>query len=460
MSAEAPLRRRFWAVLAAALVLGAGPLAAAPVEVPRLDAPAGSAGADAAPGASVGSLLAPTLSAPGLSAAPLPALPPSALPSATPATPAAPAAAASPAAVAPSPAALPAARPGVFGRRASPPAESVPTGGTEGDWARSAVLFDLSAAPGAEAPIAVPAELPQTPVGKVLARLRRAGATGLAGPGRIPGMAAVEWGGGAGRGHSGETAKLRIGGQPWYLKKLGPSPDPVIDATPPETRARNEAGLAAALREDPLLSKSFSVSPEVGVFRDGPDVFVLTRGLPSVGDGESRRQELSPVQRADAAIIQLVLGLGDMHGGDVLPLGGGRFGLIDFEKLSRAPLQKETLHEIDNQVMLKNFPLVDRLSVNDPAVYRARFAAWKTDYDAGGRARLDRALDGAGWTRPQREAYLAAVDRNAETFLDRLQPYLDYANGWHKRVQEARAEAARRQAAPKKGFFDALLGRR
>ncbi|MDE2491009.1 MAG: hypothetical protein KGM24_09175, partial [Elusimicrobia bacterium] len=316
---------------------------------------------------------------------------------------------------------------------------------------------DLAAERGGDAVVPAESALPAGPAGKVLLRLRRAGESGAAGPGAIPGMARVEWAGRTGRGYSGETAKVLIGGRTWYLKKLGPSPDPVIDATPPETRARNEEGFAAVLRGDPLLSRSFAVAPRVSVFRDGRDVYVLSEGLPAVGDGESARRELTPVQRADASIIQLVLGLGDMHGADVLELGGGRFGLVDFEKLSREPLAKAAPREVDEQVLLKSFPLVDRLSFNDPAVYRARFAEWRRAYEGGGRARMDRELAGVGWTPAQRETYLAAVDRNAATYEERLEPYLEYANGWHHRIREARAEAAR--APPRKGLVDRLLGR-
>ena len=149
-----------------------------------------------------------------------------------------------------------------------------------------------------------------------------------------------------------------------------------------------------------------------------------------------------------------------MHGADVLPFGGGRFGLIDFERLSRAPLEKATPREIDEQVMLKNFPLVDRLSANDPALYRDRFLKWKAEYDGGGRARMDAALAGEGWSRPQRDVYLAAVDRNAATYLERLEPYLLYANGWHERIRKAQAEAARSEAAPgpRSGILGSFFG--
>ena len=468
---------RLQLLVAAALTAALGPPAGAgTVEIPRIEAPVGGGTAGASLAAGAG-LSAPVLTAPGpaslsvfaapTAAAPIPALPASAMAAPAPAQ----AVQAQAAPVRPAPQGQ-----AVFGRRSGPPvrdgtAADVPRsggaeeGGGEGSWARSSALFDLAGEHGSDqASAAVPAGLPQNAAGRVIARLRRAGGSGLPGPGGIPGMDRAEWAGPlSNQGHSGETTKLSIAGKPWYMKKLGPSPDPIINATPAETRALNEAGMAAALRADPLLSRSFSVSPKVSVFRDGRDVFVLSQGLPSIGNGESRRQELSPVQRADAAIIQLVLGLGDMHGADVLPLGGGRFGLIDFEKLSRAPLEKAALREIDDQVMLKSFPLVDRLSVNDPAVYRGRFEEWKRDYDGGGRERLDRALAGEGWSRPQREVYLAAVDRNAETYLERLQPYLDYANGWHKRIQEAKAnaasEAARRETSPRKGFFSGLFGR-
>jgi hypothetical protein len=458
---------------AAAVFLAAGAFAA-PVEVPVIDAPVGTGSVGAAPAAG-GAALAPVLAAPLPSApatglAPAPVLAPAALsPEA-----AAPVAAAA----APVPAAAVRAAPGAFGRRAAPSApggfgrRTAPPGAAsapqapaagpradEADWARGSALFDLAASRGDDLPAAAPAAgIPAGPTGRVLTALRRAGARGEAGPGRIPGMAGATWEGGTGRGYSGETSRLSIGGKPWYLKRLGRSPDPVIDATPPETRARNETGAAAVLRADPLLSRSFEVSPRVEVFRDGDGVYVLSEGLPAVGDGESARRDLTPTQRADAAIAQLVLGLGDMHGADVLPLGGRRFGLIDFEKLSRAPLETATPQEIDSEVMLKNFPLVDRVSFNDPAVYAARFREWLADYRAGGRARMDGALAGAGWSRAERETYLAAVDRNARTFDARLEPYLSYANGFYERMLKARADAAR-APPPKKGLFGGLFGR-
>ncbi|MDE2510377.1 MAG: hypothetical protein KGL74_04585 [Elusimicrobia bacterium] len=471
-----PRRALLYRALAAAalLSLAAGTPFAGTVELPPIDAPVGSGAASAAsaPGAAA---LVPLYSAPAVPGSPAAvAAPQAVLVPASAAVLAPPVA--SPAAVLAAPAAVlipraaPISGPSVsgrssasFGRRARAPAsesaapDSTPAAG-EAAWARSSELFDLSAVRAGDAVPPDEAGLPSNAAGKVLAGLRRAGAEGKTGPGAIPGMARIEWAGATGRGNSGETTNVRIDGKPWFLKRLGSSPDAVIAATPAETRAANEAGFAAVLRADPQLSRSFSVAPRVSVFRDGKDVFVLSEGLPSIGDGESRRQELSPEQRADAAIVQLVLGMGDMHGADVLPLGGGRFGLIDFEKLSRAPLEKATPREIDEQVMLKNFPLVDRLSVNDPVLYRGRFARWKAGYDAGGRARMDSLLAGQGWSRAQREVYLAAVDRNADTFLERLEPYLQYANGWHRRILDARAEAARRESAPRRGFFGSLLG--
>ncbi|MFI5348291.1 MAG: hypothetical protein ACHQ2Z_02000 [Elusimicrobiota bacterium] len=321
---------------------------------------------------------------------------------------------------------------------------------------RSEALFDL-AAEREDVSLVAP---PSVPLRESVARLRRAGEQGSPGPGSIPGIARAQWIESSAHGYSGEGARVSIAGKVWHLKRLRNSPDKEIDAIPRETRARNEAGLAAVLRRDPQLSGSFSVPRQVSVFRDGREVFVLSEGLPSVGDGESKRWNLSPEQRADASIIQLVLGLGDMHGGDVLPLAGGGFGLVDFEKLSRAPLEKATAQQIDTQVMLKEFPLVDRHSDNDLEVYRARFGRWKQDYEDGGRERMDGALSGEGWSRPAREVYLAAVDRNLQTYFERLTPYLDYANDWHRRITASRAEAARRaQAPPRKSFLDGLFGR-
>jgi len=452
MSAGAPARPRTprAAAFAAALCLLAGTVLAQVVEVPRIDAPVGS-GVQAAPSAAgVGvSIQSPSLAvvaAPSIvpSAAPLaaaPALAPALAVSAA-GIPALPAAAAAPQPVAAAPAlsgarAVPAAA-GGFGKRVTPPGTpaaepaaaqpaSEEQGGGETDWAKSAALFDLRADGGGEevAP-AVRAGLPGNPAGQVLGRLRRAAVNGQPGPGQVPGMARVQWAGLARHGNSGQTVELSIDGKTWWMKRIGLSTDDELQAIPVETRASNEAGFAAVLRADPQLSRSYSVTPRVSTFRDGRQVYVLTEGLPTIGNGESQRQELTPVQRADAAIIQLVLGMGDMHGGDVLPLGGGRYGLIDFEKLSRSPLAKvKSEAQVELEVMYKNFPLVDRISANDPAVYHRRFKEWKDDYDHGGRARMDRELAGQGWSRAERQVYLAAVDKNVETYLDRLQPYLD-----------------------------------
>lgn len=455
-------------VLASALLLLPVFARAGPVEVPPVEAPVGSGISDAGSAAAV--VVAPTLAAPVFAAPAVLAAPaaPTALPALAPAAAAPALPAAAPTAAATDAAGFaPAARPGaapthVFGRKVAAAASAAAAPGAnvggEAAWAQGAALFDLSDARENDATAPVrPSGLPDTPAGRTIARLRLAAQTGATGPAAIAGMAHAQWSEPAGGGRSGETTKVLIAGKTWYLKRLGPSPDAEINATPPETRARNEAGLANVLREDPQLSRSFSVAPRVAVFRDGKDVYVLSEGLPAVGSGESQRHDLSAAQRADAAIIQLALGLGDMHGADVLPLGGGRFGLIDFEKLSRAPLTKASAHEIDEQVMLKNYPLVDRLSENDPAVYRARFEAWRADYLAGGRARMDAALASAGWTAAQREAYLAAVDRNVATYLERLEPYLEYANGWHRRIQAARAQAAR-PPPPRKGFWQGLFG--
>jgi hypothetical protein len=465
------------AAVAAALWLFAGTAFAQVVEVPRIDATIGSGSVGAAPSAAA-PIVAPSLSAvasPSIapSAAPIaaaPVLAPALSISAAGAIPALPAAAAAPQPVAAAPAlagapAL-AASGGGFGKRVTPPgapgAAATPVQpsageslGGESEWANSSALFDLSADRGA-GPVspAISAGLPGNPAGQVLGRLRRAAKNGQSGPGQVPGMERVEWAGLARHGNSGETTQLSIDGKTWWMKRIGNSTDKDLQAIPRETRASNEAGVAAVLRSDPQLSRSFSVTPRVSTFRDGDHVYVLTEGLPTIGNGESQRQDLTPVQRADAAIIQLILGLGDMHGGDVLPLGGGRFGLIDFEKLSRAPMRKATPQEIDNEVMFKNFPLVDRLSDNDPAVYQRRFKEWMDDYRNGGRARMDRELAGQGWSRAQRQVYLETVDKNAETYLDRLQPYLDYANERYRIMLKARAEAARPPPQKeKKGLF-------
>jgi hypothetical protein len=455
--------RLAWA-LAAALLARAAPLAAAPVDAPTIEAPvvpaapAGLAAAAVVPSLSALScpLLPPALAAPttladapvaaALSAAPLP-----------------PAAAAAAAAPDWTPAApfAPAQTPGaVFGRRAAAPAPTpapgVAAAAGEAAWTRSAQLFDLSSERAAADAVPVGGAQPSATTA-TLERLRRVKASGRPGPWAIPGLERVA------RldrtdGRSGETVKVLIAGEPWYLKRLDASADPQISALPRETRALNEAGLAAALRSDPLLASSFAVSPRVAIFRDGREVYVLSQGLPSIGDGESRRHDLTPRQRADAAIIQLVLGLGDMHGADVLPLGGGRFGLIDFEKLAREPLAAPSPRQIDEEVLLKSFPLVDRLADNDPALYRARFEEWRGLYDGGGRARIDRALADEGWPPDERRAYLAAVDRNAQTYLERLQPYLDYANEWHRRVVAARAAAARSRPKEPEGFWSRWFG--
>ncbi|MFI5360726.1 MAG: hypothetical protein ACHQ49_02050 [Elusimicrobiota bacterium] len=441
-------------LLAAALLSLGSPLLAGPTAVPHIDADVGS-GQSLAPlaPAVVPTALSPVIAAPGLLGAGPVAAP---VPFQS-VFPAAPAAAAAPVAAA-SPASAPRAvseeltrsLEGAGGEQAA----EASSGAGERESMRAEALFDLAASREDDS-MAVP---PSRPLRDSLVRLRAAGERGLPGPGSIPGIARVSWVDSSAHGYSGESAKVAIAGQVWHLKRLGHSPDKEIDATPRETRARNEVGLAAVLRADPQLSGSFRVAPLVSVFRDGRDVFVLSEGLPSIGDGESRRRPLSPAQRADASIIQLVLGLGDMHGGDVLPLAEGEFGLVDFEKLSRAPLSMATPHEIDTQVMLKDFPLVDRHSDNDAEVYRARFDRWKRDYQDGGRERMDRALAAQGWSRGARAAYLAAVDRNLETYLERLAPYLKYANDWHRRIEASRAEAARKAAAPKKKFLGGLFG--
>lgn len=449
------------AAFAAAVLLSAGPLRAGVVEVPSIDAYVGSGVSGAISGAGAPVLAAPVL-APG-------ALAPSvALPLAAPSP--------APAAVLSAPAAVPGVPrvAPVFGRRVSPPDAAAPlpsaaaalqppgppeeaAAGDQGDaaWARSSSMFDLSAEVSGDAAVTVPEGLPRNNAGKMLARLRKAGELGRAGL-SIPGLERARWVERVG-GYSGETEKILIDGKPWFLKRLSSSPDPVINETPRATRALNEAGFAAVLRGDPQLAGSFAVSPQVRIFRDGRDVFVLTEGLATDGDGQSRRQELSADQRTDAAIIQLALGMGDMHGGDVLPLGGGRYGLIDFEKLSHEPLTKAAARQIDDEVMLKNFPLVDRLSRNDPALYRARFEQWRAAYAAGGRARIDAALARSGWTPEQRRRYLAAVDTNIETYFERLEPYLKYANDWHEKIRANQAAAAR--APPKKkSFLGGLFG--
>ncbi len=435
-----PLRARWLA--AALLVLGA-PLWAEPADVPQLDLPV--APKQAQTQAQAHAPLAPAAAVPAALAAAAPGLSPFL-----------------PAAVVPSAALLPQAPrvgPAAFQNELSLAREGARQadvlagrGDAEGARQASSALFDLAAAPQDGSVSA--AGLPSNAAGQTLLQLRRAGQAALG----IPGLVSARWLSAAGHGYSGETSRILVDGRVWYLKRLGKSPDPEIDATPPQTRALNEAGLASVLRRDPQLSRSFSVPARVSVFRDGLAVYVLSEGLPSAGDGESGRRNLAPEQRADASLIQLVLGLGDMHGGDVLPLEGGGFGLVDFEKLSRSPLAKAALRQVDDEVLLKEFPLVDRLADNDPAVYRARFEAWRRDYESGGRERMDQALAEAGWSKPSRDAYLSAVDRNLETYWDRLAPYLDYANEWHRRIERSRAEARAKAAQPRSGWLDRLFG--
>jgi hypothetical protein len=349
---------------------------------------------------------------------------------------------------------------------------------TEGDafeaGAAASALFDLAApanaaSGGAVAAVGAGFGSPSrsglrpnegTPTRAVIGKLARGAVVQGRGPAAIPDIETIAFDGFASNGNSGETTKVRIRGEQWFLKRIGDSPDPEIAKMTRETRAFNEAGAAAMLRSDPVLSRSYSVSEKVSVFRDGEHIFVLTKGIDVAGDLDSKRRELSPVERADAAIAQLVLGLGDMHGANVLPKNGGGHGLIDFEKLSRRPLETATPQEIDTQVMIKNYPLVDRLTPNDPAVYRARFEAWKSDYESGGRERMTRALRASGWSARDAERYLLSVDKNVASYWTRLSPYLDYANGWYERIQRARAEQARKQAEKPKGFFESLFGGR
>ena len=504
-----------WIALPAWLFFCSTALRAAPTEIPKLEPKVGSnlqgvslAPVQSGPGSSLGSVGAPTLDggslllpdapvlAPDFQAVPLSAAP-AAGPAAAPALPAASAPKTFgrrlPAPSAADPKSNPAApTPAVgskefqrslervgagsakslelSGREQSTPANAIEAGVV------SAALFDLAAVvpavsadagvvPGGLGAAPTPAQRGLQPFAGnpnrvVIEKLRsgRVVSGRERGPASIAGIETIEFAGTPGSGNSGETIRVSIAGEPWFLKRIGDSPDAEIAAMTAETRAMNEVGVSAMLRVDPLLSRSYSVSEKVLVFRDGKHVFVLSKSVDPSPEQPSGRKELSPAQRADASIVQLVLGLSDLHASNVLLQSGGGAAIIDFEKLSRSPMGTASAQQIDTEVMIKNFPLVDRLSQNDPDLYRARFEEWKRDYDAGGRDRMDSALRESGWSASDRAAYLSAVDRNAASYLERLQPYLEYANGWHRTIQANKAEAAQRQAEAPKGFFANLFG--
>jgi tRNA A-37 threonylcarbamoyl transferase component Bud32 len=283
--------------------------------------------------------------------------------------------------------------------------------------------------------------------------------------GKIPGLETAKFKGSTENGVSGDTVQIEIGGKPWFLKRvskeIGAQGDQAIRAMSPQTRALNEAGMARVMRSNPVLSQSFKVTEQAHIFESGGHTFVLTKGVDAAPTMKTASKGMTPVERADASIAQLILGLGDMNRGNVLKGRDGKHALIDFEKISREPQTKANLQRIDQEIMLKNFPLVDRLKANDPAVYRQRFETFKMDYQRGGRARMEAALAESGWTKADRMAYLATVDKNIASYQANLAPYLEYANGWAKKIAEAKAEKARQaqiEAAKPKGFFSGLFG--
>ncbi len=231
-------------------------------------------------------------------------------------------------------------------------------------------------------------------------------------------------------GLAGDTVKVEVGGQDWYLKrvskKLGDSIDTGLRELTPRERAGNELALREVVRR--WFPETFRVAPEAIAIEHGGEIFVLTRGAPAA-PAPARLQTMTAAEHADYALLRLVFRAEDLNRGNVLFGKDGKPTLIDFEKVIAAPLDPASVARGANaEIFLKGFPVVS-LKGNDLAVYRAHADKLRARFASPEHvAELTGVLERAGWTPERTASYLKAIEINLRNFEVNLAPYIAEAN--------------------------------
>ncbi|UPT73564.1 MAG: hypothetical protein M0D55_17140 [Elusimicrobiota bacterium] len=243
-------------------------------------------------------------------------------------------------------------------------------------------------------------------------------------------------------GLAGDAVRVEIGGADWYLKrvskKLNESIDDSLRALKPEERAGNELAIREIVRQ--AFPETFHVAPEALTIEHRGEIWVLTKGAPAAPD-PARIAKLTPEQRADYALLRLVLNAKDINRGNILfPKGEGKPTLIDFEAARPEVLDAaKVAREADNEIFVKGFPLVS-LEGNNPAVYKARADLLRARAaDPEFRARLESILVDAGWAAERRAKFHEAFEANLRNFEANVAPYLAIAQ---KTIAKRRAEGS------------------
>jgi hypothetical protein len=231
-------------------------------------------------------------------------------------------------------------------------------------------------------------------------------------------------------GLAGDTVKVEVAGQDWYLKRvtkpLGSAMDDGLRSLKPAERAGNELAMREIVRR--WFPESFGVAPEAITIEHGGEIFVLTKGAAAAPD-PARIARMTAAQRADYALLRLVFRAEDLNRGNILFGKDGKPTLIDFEKVIAEPLDPAAVARgADNEIFVKGFPVVS-LAGNDPAIYRAHADKLRERFDDPNFvARLTEVLVKAGWTPERTAAYLKAVEINLKNFEINVAPYINAAN--------------------------------
>ncbi|MDD5301796.1 MAG: diguanylate cyclase [Elusimicrobia bacterium] len=261
-------------------------------------------------------------------------------------------------------------------------------------------------------------------------------------------------------GLSGDTVKVEVAGEDWYLKRvtkaLGESIDAGLRGLTPRERAGNELAMREIVRR--WFPETFGVAPEAIAVEHGGEIFVLTKGA-AAAPAPERLKTMTAAERADYALLRLVFRAEDLNRGNVLFGKDGKPTLIDFEKVIAEPLDPASVARgANSEIFVKGFPIVS-LAGNDPAIYRAHADALRARFDDPNfTARLTEVLERAGWTPERRAAYLKSVEINLRNFETNLKPYLDEAaKTAAKRLEGVGSGSKLRGAGPAgaaDGFFD------
>lgn len=270
-------------------------------------------------------------------------------------------------------------------------------------------------------------------------------------------------------GIAGDAVRVRVGGEVWYLKRVSKQLSELADAQlrvlSPTERAANEIGMREIVRR--YFGESFGVAEEAIVFKSQNDTFVLTKGIDAkpARDAQGRTlppgRKMSPVQRADYSILRLIFRTEDMHKENILFDAKGKPYLIDFEKVLVQPIRESLAAEaaavspgkpvspevlarrrqhlfekmVDQEVVAKNYPMVDRTARNDLAPYLERVKPWDRRFNSQApdamrfREEFRQTLRESGWSDGRIDTYFAAIRQNLRDYPDYMGAYVRKANG-------------------------------